>query len=184
MFPPRKLETAGFRACYAKRADFCEVFERDMKPLYLLAFLLTANHKEAEQCFVSTVEEAFKETVVFKDWARSWVKRCLIKSVIRIVSPMSTRGGEKRDFWGVVQHATDGESEVDTATQLAPLERFVFVMSILERYSSWDCSLLLGCSVKKVSLAQMRAWRLLSEASTFFLPGVEAGQSPRPQVTA
>jgi hypothetical protein len=43
MFAPRKLQIAGFRPGYAKRADFCEVFERDMKPLYLLAFLLTAN---------------------------------------------------------------------------------------------------------------------------------------------
>jgi hypothetical protein len=51
MFRPEESNTANFRADYAKHADFCEVFQRDMKPLYLLAFLLTANHKEAERWF-------------------------------------------------------------------------------------------------------------------------------------
>ena len=75
MFRPNKQKIASFRADYADHGDYCQVFEQDMKCLYLLAFLLTANHKESEQCFVSTVEEAFKEQAVFKDWARSWVKR-------------------------------------------------------------------------------------------------------------
>jgi hypothetical protein len=75
MFRTEESKTANFRADYAKHADFCEVFLRDMKPLYLLAFLLTANHKQAERCFASTLEEAFKKQAVFKEWARSWVKR-------------------------------------------------------------------------------------------------------------
>jgi len=57
MFVAEKPEIASFRAEYAKRADVCEVLERDMNCLYLLAFLLTANHKEAEQCFVATVDD-------------------------------------------------------------------------------------------------------------------------------
>jgi hypothetical protein len=47
---------ADFRAEFAKHADFCEVFENDTQSLYLLAFLLTTNHKQSEQCFVSTVD--------------------------------------------------------------------------------------------------------------------------------
>jgi hypothetical protein len=70
-------------------ADFCEVFQRDMKPLYLLACLLTANHKEAEQCFASTVEEGFKEPAVSKEWARSWARRSPIENAIDIVSGIS-----------------------------------------------------------------------------------------------
>jgi DNA-directed RNA polymerase specialized sigma24 family protein len=183
MFHPEKSEIVDCRADYANRADLCEILDREMKLLYLLAFLLTANHKHAEQCFVSTIDEAFRETIVFKDWARSWVKRCLIKSAIRIVSPSSNRIPEKPDFWSVTQLATGGGGAVDNVAQLAPLERFVFVMSILERYSAWDCSLLLGCSLKKVGLARMRALRRLPELGTFFA-GVEAQQSYRLQVTA
>jgi hypothetical protein len=134
VFRSNKPKTANFRADYAKHADFCDVFKNDTKPLYLLAFLLTANHKESEQCFVSTVEEAFKEQVVFKEWARSWVKRRLIKSAIEIVSPTSARNIQKRDFWNAGQHETQRECGIDAVTKLGAFERFVFVMSILERY--------------------------------------------------
>jgi hypothetical protein len=57
----------------------------DTKSLYLLAFLLTANHQESEQCFGWTVEEVFKAQAVFKEWARFWLKRRLIKNAIEIV---------------------------------------------------------------------------------------------------
>ena len=90
-FVLKSQKRLNFRADYAKHADFCEVFQRDMKPLYLLAFLLTVNHKQAERCFASTLEEAFKEQAVFKEWERSWVKRSLIENAIEIVSPASAR---------------------------------------------------------------------------------------------
>src|SRR5216684_5987968 len=145
----RKPEIAAFRADYAMSADFCAVFEKDMKPLYLLAFLLTANHKEAEQCFASTVEEAFKKQAVFKEWARTWVKRKLIENAIAIVSPVSARTGEKQELWKARSHETATEGAIDAVTTLAPLERFVFVMSILERHSNWDCAFLPWCHIKK-----------------------------------
>ena len=93
MFRSNKPKTANFRADYAKHADFCDVFKNDMKSLYLLAFLLTANHKESEQCFVSTVKEAFQEQAVFMEWARAWVKRRVIENAIEIVSPASVGSG-------------------------------------------------------------------------------------------
>ena len=96
MFRPEGSKTANFRADYAKHADFCEVFQRDMKPLYLLAFLLTANHKQTERCFASTLEEGFKEQTVFKEWARSWVKRSLIENAIEILTIRQNRRGTLR----------------------------------------------------------------------------------------
>jgi len=173
MFRPEKVETASFRADYAKRADFCELFEREMKPFYLLAFLLTANHQDAEKCFAAAVDQALEEPVVFKQWAESWVKRSLIRNAVGIVSPASTRSGGKRDLWNRGQEEAPGDNEIDAVTQLAPLERFVFVMSILERYSIWDCSLLLCCSMKKVVQARMRALRRRSNPDARF-PELEA----------
>ncbi len=142
MFGSKKPMTAHPSIDYATRDDFCSVFERDMKSLYLLAFLLTGNHKESEQCFVSMVESSFRERVVFKEWVLPWVKRGLIKNAIEIVQ---------------------GEYGIGTVTKLAAFERFVFVMSILERYSNWECSLLLGCSMNKVAQARMRALGRLPE---------------------
>lgn len=171
MFRSNKPKIANFRADYAKRTDFCEVFEQDTRLLYLLAFVLTTNHKESEQCFVLTVEEAFKEQTVFKEWARSWVKRRLIENAIEIVWPASAPNSQNRDLWSAGQRKTYRECEIDTVTKLAPFERFVFVMSILERYSNWDCSLLLGCSMTKIAQARMKALRRLPDLAAIFLRG-------------
>jgi hypothetical protein len=162
MFPLRKPEITALRADYANRADFCSVLEKDMKPLYFLAFLLTASHKEAEKCFTAAVEGAFKEYAVFKEWGRSWVKRTLIEKAIEIVSPLSDRQTGKRDLWSAGLNEKHGV-ELNAVTEFAPFERFVFVMSVLERHSDRDCSLLLGCNPNKVSQARRNALRRLAD---------------------
>ncbi len=164
-----KPDIATFRADYANHADFCEVFEKEMKPLYLLAFLLTANHQQAEQCFASAAAEALKVQTVFKEWARSWVKRTLIEKAIEIVSPVSDRSEERRDLWSA-GHETPGQDHIDAVTKLAPLERFVFVMMVLERHSHSDCALLLGCSMNKVAQARTNALRRLPDSVGLLLP--------------
>jgi len=161
MFCQEKPETAHFRAAYASRADFCEVFERDMKPLYLLAFLLTANHEKAERCFAATLEESMQEQSVFKGWERLWIKRSLLKNAIRMISPASTDIAEKRDLWQAGQFSSEA---IDAVTDLAPLTRFVFVMLILERCSVWECAVLLGCSTRKVAESRLQALRGLPES--------------------
>jgi DNA-directed RNA polymerase specialized sigma24 family protein len=171
LFRPNKPKIANRRTDYAKRADFCEVFKQDTRLLYLLAFLLTTNHKESEQCFVLTVEEAFKEQTVFKEWARTWVRRRMIENAVEIVSPASGRNGEKRDLWSAGPHTKQRECEIDTLTKLDPFERSVFVMSILERHSNWDCSLLLGCSMNRVAHTRMMALRRLPELAALLPRG-------------
>lgn len=182
MFGSEKLQTTDFQADYARRVDFCSVFEKDMDSLYKLAFLLTANHEGAERCFVEILNESFEQTRVFKDWAQNWVRRSLIRAAIRTVSPASGSYA-KRELWGQTQDTSAWGREIDAVTRLAPLERFVFVMSVLERYSAWDCSLLLGVSTKKVASAQVRALRHLP-ARLMHLVGTETRPSQRLPVPA
>jgi DNA-directed RNA polymerase specialized sigma24 family protein len=161
VFRSNTPKIANFRTDYAKHADFSEIFERDTRLLYLLAFLLTTNHKESEQCFALTIEEALKEQTVFKEWARSWVRRRMIENAIEIVSPAAARKGQQRDLWSGGQRETHRECEIDTVTKLAPFERFVFVMAVLECYSNWDCAVLLGCSMNRVAQTRIMALRRL-----------------------
>jgi len=91
---------------------------------------------------------------------------------VLIVSPASARSAT-RDLWDAGQYETHRYDAIDAVTRLALLERFVFVLSMLERYSGWDCSLLLGCSIKKVAVAQRRALRRLPERDAIF-PGIES----------
>jgi DNA-directed RNA polymerase specialized sigma24 family protein len=166
-----KLKISDSRADSANRPDLCKVLERELKPLYLLAFLLTANHRIAEQCFAATVEQALNEPAVFKEWVRSYIKRSLIRNTIAVLSPASAAGSEKRDPWSRGRHKAVGDDEIGAVTRLPPLERFVFVMSVLERYSDGECSLLLGCSTRNVAIARMRALRRLPRPVVLFPRG-------------
>ena len=158
-----KSMAANFRDEYANRADFCELFETEMERFYLLAFLLTANHEAAEQCLASTVDKAFREQTVFKEWARSWVKRSLIKTAIDQVRPAPARKDRRRDAWRSGQDETRGSHEINGVTRLEPVERFIFVLSVLEDYSMQECSLLLGYSMISVAPVRNRALRQLPE---------------------
>jgi DNA-directed RNA polymerase specialized sigma24 family protein len=169
MFGNGPRELADFRSDFAKTADFGEVFERDMKPLYLLAFLLTANHQQAEQCFASTVEEAFKENGVFKACAASWLKRCLIKKAIQVVFSCSTESNEERSLWHNDPEQARLGDLVNALTGLKASERFVYVMSVLERYSTKDCSLLLNYRMETVIHLRVRAACKLAAADPFAL---------------
>jgi hypothetical protein len=72
---------------YATSVEFCELFARETKSLYLLSLLLTAKHENAEECFVSSLEECIEGNSVFKEWAHSWAKRMIVKNAIQMIAP-------------------------------------------------------------------------------------------------
>src|SRR5271166_4326506 len=72
---------------YATSANFCRVFQEDMNGLYLLSFLLTADREKAEQCFVSGLEDSVEGSPVFKEWARSWARRAIVRNAVRVIDP-------------------------------------------------------------------------------------------------
>jgi DNA-directed RNA polymerase specialized sigma24 family protein len=137
--------------------DFCEAFATDTKPLYLLAFLLTANHRGAEQSFAATLD-AVSEATVFKDWVRPWIRRTLIKVAIGRVLGRSGDNSEIRDSW----RGADAGASFNAVAHLDSLERLVFVMSVLEGHSIKECSLLLDRSEQEVVTARLQALKDLS----------------------
>src|SRR5215831_17225086 len=82
-------------ALYATCADFCRIFAEDMKNLYLLALVLTADSEKAEQCFVSGLDDCTTGNQVFREWARSWARRVVIKRAIRMIAPQPERVTKK-----------------------------------------------------------------------------------------
>jgi hypothetical protein len=155
-------------APYASSADFCQIFDEDMNDLYLLSFLLTADREKAEQCFVSGLEDAVEGNPVFKEWARSWARRAIIQNAVRAINPRpAERGGSSRST-SVDDHdkALPPQLQVEIAGVLGlePFDRFVYVMTVLERYSDHECSLLLGCARREVLAARTRALQQLGSA--------------------
>jgi DNA-directed RNA polymerase specialized sigma24 family protein len=132
-----------------------------MKGLYLLSFLLTADREKAEQCFVSGLEDAVNGNPVFKEWARSWARRVIIQNAVRAINP---RPVEKSGRLSSASLSSNEKTlpaaqqvEIAAVLGLEPFERFVYVMTVLERYSDQDCSLLLGCARRDVLAARSRA---------------------------
>src|SRR6202020_3552465 len=72
---------------YPTVADFFRTFNEEMHSLYLLAFLLTADHDKAEQCLVSAMGECVEGIGVFMDWARSWTRGAVLKHEIKRIMP-------------------------------------------------------------------------------------------------
>jgi hypothetical protein len=152
---------------YASSDDFRRVFDQDMNSLYLLSFLLTADREKAEQCFVSGLEDAVEGNPVFQEWARSWARRVIIVSAVRAINPMPMDGNGRSSSASV---SSDGKTppveqvEIASVLALEPFERFVYVMTVLERYSDQNCSLLLGCARRSVVAARHRAFEKIGSA--------------------
>jgi DNA-directed RNA polymerase specialized sigma24 family protein len=162
-------------APYASSDDFRRVFHEETDSLYRLAFLLTADGEKAQQCFVSGLEDSVNGSAVFKDWAHSWARRTIIQNAVRAINPrpMEEHAPSSFDSGGTTLAA----EQVETAAvlQLEPFERFVFVMSVLERYSDLDCSLLLGCARREVIGARIRVSQQIEMQSTFTLSARQMG---------
>lgn len=146
---------------YASHDDFCRVFDEDMNSLYLLSFLLTADREKAEQCFVSGLEDAVEGNPIFKEWARSWARRVIIVNAVRAINPrpMEQNGRSSSALVsGNGRTPPMEQGEIAAILALEPFERFVYVITVLERYSDQDCSLLLGCARRDVVAARHRAF--------------------------
>jgi hypothetical protein len=153
---------------YASCEDFQRIFDEDMSGLYMLSFLLTADREKAERCFVSGLEDAVDGNPVFKEWARSWARRAIIRNAVRMIEPLPIEKSSYVDSASLntkaTTHPTEQQVEISAVLELEPFERFVYVMSILEHYRDQDCSVLLGCSRKDVVAARTRALQKICSA--------------------
>jgi hypothetical protein len=60
---------------------------------------------------------------------------------------------------------SDGQqAEIAAILELKPFERFAYVMTVLERYSDQECSVLLGCTRRDVLAARVRALKEVGSA--------------------
>jgi DNA-directed RNA polymerase specialized sigma24 family protein len=170
----RKEET--WQRAYATRADFCRIFNAEMKPLYLLAFLLTANHRKAEQCFLAAFADAGKGAVVFREFAASWSRRAVIANAIRLTAPTSSRSDANSDLWQGTGSDLTAMHIINRVAQLSRLERFVFVLCVLERYRDVECAKLLGCARGDVVEARVRALENLATVAPVLAEEARRGE--------
>jgi hypothetical protein len=142
---------------YPTVTDFLKTFNEEMHSLYLLSFLLTADHDKAEQCLVSAMGECVEGIGVLVDWGRSWTRGAVLKHAIQMIMPVR----EHTDCVSVISRkrsvAPAENNPFATIVLLDAFERFVFVMSILEGQSEEECANLLKCSRRDVMIARVLA---------------------------
>ena len=166
MFQKKASVPAGGRPNYTIPEDFCQIFAEDQTALYLLSLALTADSTKAEQCFVAGLQDSIHGNPVFKEWARSWSKRTIIKNAIRMISPAPRQANTTPNVSDHRALALDSSGLLAAVLQLAPFERFIFVMSALEGYYLQECSTLLNCTRQEAVKARARAMQRLALADS------------------
>src|SRR5262249_62018310 len=107
--------------------------------------------RQAERCFIAGFEECIAGNAVFKDWARSWSRRVVIKNAIRLVRPSAT---DITPAIHVLAKPGSHAQAVQVAlSNLPPFDRFVLVMSVLEGYAYLVCAYMLNCSATDLIIA-------------------------------
>lgn len=161
---------AGKKANYAAEAEFCQLFSGKLSRLYMLSLLLTCDPKRAEQCFVRSFEACLESRGVFKDWAERWATHTIIKEAIKMTLNGDAPG--RADAPDLSEQSSDTEALVSGLRELASPDRFVYVMSVLEKYSDRECASFLGCASTDVREARERALRQLAK-NDLLLPAEE-----------
>ena len=184
----KQIHSANAEARYASCEDFQRIFEEDLHGLYQIAFLLTGDHEKAERCFVAGLEDCVKESRVFREWARTWAKRVIVKNAIRELHPQSSRSNSSARvpvvFCPKLPFSDpSGHFDKDAVSRLGDFERFVFVLCVLERYREHECALLLGCSDSEIREARTQAIEQFANCrSGSFEPYDGHEQSGQPKV--
>ena len=145
----------SLRSSYVEAGDFCAIFEQDMNTLYSLALLLTSDHETAEQCFLVAFDDCLHGSELFTGWERSWSRRAIVKQAIRTVRP------RLEDSDSALMPHMGTEDVPRRLMQLRPFDRFVFAMSVLERYTVRECAALLNCVPSDVEKARSRVLQSL-----------------------
>jgi hypothetical protein len=161
---------------YAASSDFCRIYVEQMDSLYLLSLLLTSDPQMAERCFLSAFDECVSSNSVFKGRAHLWARRSIIFHAIRLLCPRPNDENESNEtsssplnekapgkIPGKIPAEMLAYPHFARIVGLNSFERFVFIMSALEKYSDQECSLLLSCFRRDVINARTSAIRHLAD---------------------
>jgi hypothetical protein len=149
---------------YASKEEFVILFESERIALLRLALLLTANSGAADRCLALALRECIADSYVFRDWALTWARRMVIRSATTLAmgsgeqSFVRTNSNAEKEL--AKFSANDSlalPAEFHAILGLQMLDRFVFVICVLERYSINDCALLLSESPQDICGSRQRA---------------------------
>ena len=164
VFKFRRLDQKANDGCeYASKEEFISVFECERVCLQRLALLLTADKEAANQCLIRALRECIASSTVFKGWALNWARRVVIRNAISFIldqgsqSLVNANGGADDGLMAFnPDDSLSALAECESVLGLPDVDRLVFVICILERFSPHDCALLLGRSPREIDEVRRR----------------------------
>jgi hypothetical protein len=174
--------TANKASQYATSEDFRKLFTEDVHRLYLLSFLLTANRKKAERCFVAGLDACVDGDHVFKEWADRWARRMIVRNAVQMIAP---HPGPTRSM---AFCSADKSNPAEIALEHGPFarvlalddfERLVYVLSVLEGYPIQDCAVLLGTSQQTIEETRVIALKHIADSERLIAtPANDSSRTP------
>jgi DNA-directed RNA polymerase specialized sigma24 family protein len=165
-------KTVSERGEYARKEEFVSVFECERAGLQRLALLLTANSEAVKRCLIRAFRECIASSSVSKGWVLSWARRLVIRNAISLVmgpgaeSFVNTNDDADNGLVAFSQDDWLGAiAESESILNLPEFDRFVFVICVLERYSMYDCALLLGRPLFDINEARQRVGNRVGQIS-------------------
>jgi hypothetical protein len=154
---------------YATPDDVQKLFVAAMNDLFCLAFLLTAHVERAEDCLIRAIRECTRSTRILRENLLAWVRNSLIRSAIAIVTefegdaPCDT-GSNSIPLIPESSQVYAGSTDCSAGIfGLSSFDRLVYVLCIVEHYTSRHCALLLRRSCEEVREARTRALAHIAE---------------------
>ena len=139
-------------------ADFCQAFSKDIDGLYSLALLLTGDPQAAETCLLAALENCLRERPGGERSARSWGRWNMIRQAANVVLSRPDRAHTKP-----LKRLDPIQNPVVLAIAGLPLiERFAFVVTVLERYSVSECATLLHRQSGEIARARVEAMQAIA----------------------
>ena len=154
---------------YATADDVQNFFVAAMNDLFCLAFLLTANADRAEDCIVRSIRECMKNTCILRENLLAWVRNSVIRNGIAIVTEFELDSPHDTQIDSTPLIPESPQACVGTTDcsagilELSNFDRLVYVICIIELYTSRHCALLLSRSREEVREARTRALAHIAE---------------------
>lgn len=131
--------------------SYCSLPKQETTRLYMLSLMLTADVDSAESCLVSGLSECMSMRPSLSEWTNGWARRVLVQNAIQLMQPAADRDQQ------VVSCNLRLKPALHAVMRLKNLERFVFVLSVLEGYSDRECAVLLGPSAREIMAVKVRS---------------------------
>lgn len=165
-FPHIRRTEKISKAEYATKEQFRELFADETNGLYVLSLLLTGDPHMAQTCLVTGLEECVKENFVFQKWAGTWARRIIVRNAVRMFMPSAgtfraAQTISAESYKIDMTRSSQPGSSFANILKLDDFERFVYVLSVLEKYSDQETAVLLNVSRFEIREARARANRFL-----------------------